>query len=105
MGIGQDNSQGPSLWCLMSSVGIKDCKRNSHGRTRITAISGKIASLLGFDFINDADLVTVARNARTSGTEMIQKMQALMTHWCGCIRATGGYIVPAKTRWFLISFF
>ena len=28
-----------------------------------------------------------------------------MTHWCGCIRATGGYIAPVKTRWFLISFF
>ena len=36
---------------------------------------------------------------------MIQKMQTLMTEWCGCIRTTGGYIAPAKTRWFLISFF
>ena len=36
---------------------------------------------------------------------MIQKIQALITDWCGCIRATGGYIVHAKTRWFLISFF
>ena len=41
----------------------------------------------------------------TSGVEMIQKMQALMTEWCGCIWATGEYIAPAKTRWFLTSFF
>ena len=25
--------------------------------------------------------------------------------WCECIRATGGLIAPAKTRWFLVSFF
>ena len=54
-------------------------------------------------FVDDADLTTAADNAKTSGTEMIQKMQALMTHWCGCIRATGGYSAPNKTRWFLIS--
>ena len=36
---------------------------------------------------------------------MIRKMQALMTDWCGCIRATGGFIASTKTRWFLISFF
>ena len=104
-GIGQGNGMGPSLWCLMSSVVIKDCKRNGHGTTIITAISRKIASLLGFAFVDDADLTTAASNAQTSGTEMIHRMQALMTHWCGCIRATGGYIAPVKTKWFLISFF
>ena len=34
---------------------------------------------------------------------MIKKMQALMTEWCGCIYVIGGLIVPAKTRWFLVS--
>ena len=61
--------------------------------------------LLGFAFVDDADLVTAANNAYTSGVEMIQKMQALMTEWCGCICTTGGLIAPAKTRWFLVSFF
>ena len=36
---------------------------------------------------------------------MIEKMQALMTDWFGCIRVTGGFIYPAKTHWFLVSFF
>mmetsp|Transcript_40850 Transcript_40850/g.46072 ORF Transcript_40850/g.46072 Transcript_40850/m.46072 type:complete len:90 (+) Transcript_40850:415-684(+) len=89
----------------MSTIIIKPSKRKGHGTTTITSISKKIASLLGFAFIDDADLVTAARNAYTSGVEMIQKMQAFMTEWCGYISATGGYIPPAKTRWFLISFF
>ena len=89
----------------MSSVVIKDCKQNGHGTTINTAISRKIATLLGFAFVDDADLITTASNAHTSGTEMIHNMQALMTHWCGCVRDTGGSITPIKTRWFLISFF
>ena len=28
-----------------------------------------------------------------------------MTDRCGCIWATGGFIAPTKTRWFLVSFF
>ena len=32
-------------------------------------------------------------------------MQALVTDWCGCIKATGGFFAPAKTCWFLVSFF
>ena len=65
----------------------------------------KTVSLLGFSFVVDADLVTAANNVYQSGTEMIQKMQALMTDWCGCICTTGGFVAPTKTRWFLVSFF
>ena len=81
------------------------CTGMRHCTTIITAISRKISPLLGFAFVDDTDLTTAASNAQTFGTELIHRMQALMTHWCGCIRATGGYIAPAKTRWFLISFF
>ena len=46
--------------------------------------------------MDNADLVIAAQNAYQTETEMIAKMQALMTDWCGCIRATGGFIAPAK---------
>ena len=52
--------------------------------------------------MDDADLVSAANDVHTSGEEMIAKMQALMTDWCGGIRATGGLIAAAKTRWFLL---
>ena len=47
----------------------------------------------------------MANNAYQSDGEMIQKMQALMTDCCSFICAIGGLIVPAKTRWFLVSFY
>ena len=104
-GIGKGNGLGPSLWCLISTIIIKCYKRKGHNFTIITPISNRTVSLLGFSFVDDADLVTVANNDYQSGGEMIQKMQAFMTDWCGCIRVTGGLIAPTKTRWFLVSFF
>ena len=97
-GIGQGNGLGPSLWWLISTIIIKCCKRKGHGTTFTTPISKRVVSLLGFVFVDDADVVTAANNAYQSGGEMIQKMQALMIDWCGCICATSGLIVPVKTR-------
>ena len=77
------------------------CKRRGHGTTFTTAITRTEVSLLGFAFVDDADLVSAANDVHTTGEEMIAKMQALMTDWCGGIRATGGLIAAAKTRWLL----
>mmetsp|Transcript_33477 Transcript_33477/g.37581 ORF Transcript_33477/g.37581 Transcript_33477/m.37581 type:complete len:105 (-) Transcript_33477:262-576(-) len=96
---------GPSLWCLISTILFSFCRKKGHVTTITTPISNTTISLLGFAFVDDADLVSIGKNAFQTGTEIIEKMQALMTDWCGCIRATGGFIAPTKTRWFLISFF
>ena len=81
-GIGQGNRMGPSLWCLISTVIIKTYKWKGYSTTIRTPISKKIVSLPGFAFVDNANLVTAAKNAYTSGGEMIQKMQVLMTNWC-----------------------
>ena len=78
-GIGQGNGLGFSLWCLFNTIIIKPYKRKGHGTIITTPISKKEVFLLGFVFVGDADLVTVANNAYTSDVEMIQKIQALMT--------------------------
>ena len=95
-GIGQGNRLGPSLWCLINIIIIKTCKRKDQGTTITTPILKKEVSLLGFAFVDDADLVTAVNKAYTSGLEMIPKMQALVTDWCNCIRATGGHIASTK---------
>ena len=62
-------------------------------------ISKEDVSLLGFAFVDDADLVSGADDVHTSGTTMIARFQALMTCWNGGIRAIGGLVTPKKTHW------
>ena len=83
--IGQGNGLVPSLWCLIRTILIKMCKQKGHGTTITATISRKEVSFLGFAFVNDADLVTTTNNAYTSDVEMTQKMQSLITDWCGDI--------------------
>ena len=104
-GIGQGIRLDPSLWCLISILIIDTCKRKSHRTTSTTPISKKEVSLIGFAFVDNADLVTTANNAYISRLKVIQKMLTLMTERCGCFCATGGLVAPVKTRWFLVSFF
>jgi len=78
-GIGQRNGLGPSLWCLISTILIKICIMKGHGTKLTTAISRMVVSLIGFAFVDYADLVTAANNTYTSGEAMIEKMQSLMT--------------------------
>ena len=70
-GIDQGNGLGPSLWCLISTILIKMCKMKGHGTTIIIAISRMVVSLIGFAFVDDADLVIATNNAHTSGGTMI----------------------------------
>ena len=85
-GIGQGNGIGPSLWCLISTIIFSCCQRKGHVPSITTPLSNTMISLLGFAFVDDADLVSVAKNLYQTATEMITKMQALVTDWCGCIR-------------------
>ena len=50
-----------------------------------TPISKQDVSLLGFAFVNDADLVSGVNDVHTTGATMINCFQALMTCWDGGI--------------------
>ena len=63
-----------------------------------------ILTLIGFAFVDDADLAQAASEQGTSGEEMIEEFQDFMRRWKGGIRATGGAICPNKTKWFLINY-
>ena len=96
--IGQGNGLGPTLWALISSIIIKMRKAKGHGMKVATPISKQDVSLLGFAFVDDADLVCRADDIHTTGATMITRFQSLMTCWNGGIRATGGLIAPGKTH-------
>ena len=88
----------------MSSVVIDMCKEAGHGIEIATAITKMILSLMGFAFVDNADLAQAAPDHETSGEEMINDIQEFMRRWEGSIRASGGAICPNKTKWFLIDY-
>ena len=69
--IGQGNGLRPALWALISSIIIKMRKTKGHRMTLTTPISKQETSLLGFAFVDDADLVLGANDVHITGTIMI----------------------------------
>ena len=71
VGSGQKKYLGPALRALISYFINKTYKAKGYGMTVITVISKQTISLLGFSFVDDADLVSSAEDVYTSGTTMI----------------------------------
>jgi hypothetical protein len=63
----------------------------------------KITEVLGFAFVDDADLSDCADDVNTKEEEMVKSFHRFMNRWNGGLRATGGLIAVAKTRWFLVD--
>jgi hypothetical protein len=80
------------------------CERAGHGTTCIAPISGKLLRFLGFSFVDNAYLSDCANDMNTKGGEMVASFHQFMNRWNGDLRATGGLIAVAKTRWFLVDF-
>jgi len=78
--------------------------RADHGILAITAMSLTTLSLVGFAFVEDADLVDGSFDVDIPGEEFIKGFQSAMDRWCGILRATDGMIAPDKSKWFLIDF-
>ena len=78
-------------------------KQAGHGLTAITAISRKSVSLVGFAFVNDADIIDRAEDVNLSGERILSRFQAATDRWCGVLRATG-LIAPEKSDFYLNDF-
>ena len=63
-------------------------------------ISGDRLKFVGFAFVDDADLVEIARSTVETVQEVTGRMQGSLTAWEGGLRATGSAII--KSHWFLI---
>ena len=77
-GSGQGNGITPTTWALISSTLFQIMDRAGHGLLAITAVSLTTLSLVGFAFVDDADLVDGAIGVDTPGEDIIDQFQVAM---------------------------
>jgi hypothetical protein len=104
-GIGQGNQCGPAAWAAVSSKMFQVLHNAKLASQIIGPITGETVSLCGFAFVDDTDLIATC-NTANSVTATMEKMQKVVTKWCGVTKATGGVVEtsPNKSWWYLIDF-
>ena len=79
-------------------------ERFRHRLILLATITQVLLTIIGFAFVDDADLVDGAPSVHTRGENLIVNFQATLSRWCGLLWTTGGLIVPQKSKWWLIDF-
>ena len=72
-GSGQANIIAPTAWVLISSKMYQVMDRAGHCLLAVTAISAANLSLVGFAFVDDADLVDGTIDVDTPGEDLIDR--------------------------------
>ena len=103
-GVGQGNGAGPQIWAVVSTPVFNMLRSLGFGAHLKATISGARLEFVGFAFVDDADLVEIARSTVETVQDVAERMQGSLTAWEGGLRATGGAIVPEKSHWYLIDF-
>ena len=103
-GVGQGNGAGPQIWAVVSTPVLNMLRAEGYGAFFKSSISGQELSFVGYAFVDDADLVTTAKDNDENYQVVVEKAQGSLTAWDGGICATGGAIEPTKSHWYLITF-
>ena len=102
-GVYQGNGAGPIIWAVVSSPIVQILKEDGFRTYFKTAISQKQICIVGYAFVNDADLIQTAKDGQTF-VEVNEEMQTAMNLWEGLIKNTGGALATDKCRWWGIDF-
>jgi hypothetical protein len=54
--------------------------------------------------VDNTDLIHTGPSVDTKGADVMRDMRRFVTHWEGCLRATGGALRVDKSCWYLIDF-
>jgi hypothetical protein len=71
----------------------------------ISAFSTMIFCIIGILYVDDTDLFAIAVYPSESAERVARHMQAMTSHWQGCLLVTGGDLNPDKCCWTPIGFY
>ena len=67
------------------------------------AWSGTLLSLAAILYVDDSDLLHVAKSPATTDDEFFQDVQRATMDWGGLVQATGGSLKPSKCFWYMMA--
>ncbi len=102
-GVCQGNGAGPALWLATSIPLIESVRRNGQLASFISPITRQHASLVGFLYVDDCDLLAFG-SAAVPHEQVIEALQRNVNLWQGGLRATGSSLSHKKCSWSLLSF-
>ena len=104
MGVLQGNGAAGTSWTAVSLVIFAAMKSLGYGYSTQMATTKTILCLLGFTFIDDANIIHSGPSNTTPAGQILIKMQAVLDHWDRLLRATGGALEKSKSYWYLLDY-
>jgi hypothetical protein len=101
----QGNKGSPVYRLAVSAFLVLMLHRLGHVARIWSAMLQSIFTAAGFLFVNDTDLITVAKDKLESPKQVTTRMQAAVIAWHGGLWASRGALKPEKCSWCLVSFF
>jgi hypothetical protein len=103
-GCGQGNGAGPTIWAVISAILLTIMRNLGFGLNATSSLSAVTLSLVGFAFVDNTDLVNVAKSVLTKGEDHLQNSQSCVDWWVSLMEATGGGLRVDKSFWVFIDF-
>lgn len=102
-GLGQGNGMAPSGFSAVSTLMIETYKRLGHASEFCGAWSGIMFLLAAIIYVDDTDLLLVARSRDMHLNDFFQQTQSAVMDWGFIVQATGGYLKSAKCFWYMMA--
>ena len=101
-GAGQGNGAASQTWVIVSSKMFEILQKKGLSNQMRTPISQSMIDLLGFAFVDDADLFVISEENDPEATK--DRMQELLIAWEKSAKVTGGALAPDKCWWYMIEY-
>eukprot|EP00978_Attheya_sp_CCMP212_P045987 scaffold368430_cov59-Attheya_sp.AAC.6 len=103
-GLGQGNGAAPAIWALVSTPVLHMLRKQGFGAEFKLAISGEEIHLVGYEFVDDSDIIQTAVIGDTDINKVFEHAQAGLNTFVGGMKASGGQVHPDKCNYCKIEF-
>ena len=84
-GVLQGNGAGPMLWAIVSTPVLNVMHAEGFGTFFRACISNEEIRFMGYSFVDDTDLIQMAKQTNESELSVAASMQQALDTWEGCI--------------------